>query len=590
MKYKAIIKGSLVQVLLVCAAFVAMILVGFFYASHIVEEQLHVYGTERMSAAATEANITLNEASLFLENIAFTTVKMVEAGLEHDDIQQYFYNWSDMVSQHSPAFVSVYGFIRGVMVDGLRLRTLPSDFDPPNRPWYLGAVYKSGGIYFSRPYRDIKMDNIVISLSKLIRGTDNAYVGVIAIDISVAAIKEHVENLHLYGHGYGFLLSDGYQALIHKGLGEDIDQLAFNNFIGQLYELALRNKDKETTLIEGHRLIDYEKIANVVYTSVLDNGWIIGIALPEKEYYKSVNKMGVTLSLIGFGLMIVLSYILVMLSVAKWKADTASQVKSSFLANMSHEIRTPVNAIMGMSELILREKTPNRIISEYAAEIKRASASLLSIINDILDFSKIEAGKLEIVTEEYELPSLVHDVISIAKTRLDSKPIDFVVNLDSTLPFKLVGDEIRIKQILLNLLSNAIKFTEKGYVKLTISGRVTDGQIELKFEVADSGIGIKADGLGSLFKEFAQFDTKRNRNIEGTGLGLPIAQRFCQMMNGAIEVTSEYGFGSVFTAIVRQKVASDTKIVQIADAASFNILFFYKSKAVRDSLAYTFDN
>ncbi|MCL2767308.1 MAG: ATP-binding protein [Synergistaceae bacterium] len=240
------------------------------------------------------------------------------------------------------------------------------------------------------------------------------------------------------------------------------------------------------------------------------------------------------------------------LASARDEAIANTKAKSEFLAKMSHEIRTPMNAIVGMSEIILMGSVPSAI-KDRVMSIKHACASLLSIINDILDFSKIESGKLEIVKINYFLPSLVNDVTNIISMRLINKPIFFTVNVDPMLPSNLVGDEVRIRQILLNLLGNAVKYTHEGYVKLSITGEITSkNTVLLVMKVSDTGIGIKEDDMQNLFSEFMQVDILKNKGVEGTGLGLAITKNLCRLMDGTISVTSVYGEGSTFTVELPQ--------------------------------------
>jgi signal transduction histidine kinase/HPt (histidine-containing phosphotransfer) domain-containing protein/ActR/RegA family two-component response regulator len=245
-----------------------------------------------------------------------------------------------------------------------------------------------------------------------------------------------------------------------------------------------------------------------------------------------------------------------LLSEANRKAEAASRAKSDFLAQMSHEIRTPMNAVIGMSELILREDTPPSV-RRNAEQVRHAGGNLLSIINDILDFSKIESGKMEIVPREYGLRSLLNDVINILRIRLSEKDIEFVTDIDGSLPRGLEGDEVRVRQVLLNILSNAVKYTFEGRVTFSARGEKRGNEIEMTFEVADTGIGIKEENLGRMFGDFIRFDSDTDRNIEGTGLGLAITKRLCLAMGGDVSVSSVFGKGSVFTATLLQKVRDD---------------------------------
>ena len=232
---------------------------------------------------------------------------------------------------------------------------------------------------------------------------------------------------------------------------------------------------------------------------------------------------------------------------AKEKAENADKAKSNFLANMSHEIRTPMNAINGMAEFILRDSTDEEA-KKNASMIKSATRSLINIINDILDFSKIESGKMEIINDSYSLSSLVNDVATMIRIRLEDKKVSLKLDVDPELPDNLFGDEGRIKQILINLLNNAVKFTHVGEITLIMGfERLGTDRIRLIAKVRDTGIGIKEEELGKIFDSFTQADTKRNRSIEGTGLGLAICRKLTAMMGGELRVTSEYGKGSEFS-------------------------------------------
>ncbi|WP_010257426.1 ATP-binding protein [Treponema primitia] len=271
------------------------------------------------------------------------------------------------------------------------------------------------------------------------------------------------------------------------------------------------------------------------------------------------------------------------------EAERATQAKSAFLANTSHEIRTPMNAILGMAELILRKDIPQDVYEE-ARSIKQAGSNLLSIINDILDFSKIESGKLDIVEADYQLGSVINDVISIIRIRLSEKPILFTVDIDSKLPDRLAGDEVRVRQVLMNLLSNAVKYTQKGHIILAVTGEQREDQIVLSISVTDTGIGIKQEDMGKLFGEFQQFDTHRNQGIEGTGLGLAISRNLCRLMGGDIVVDSAYGKGSVFTATILQLVRSSESLAVVENPETKAALLYESRREYADSIVYSIKN
>ncbi|MBQ7613958.1 MAG: response regulator [Butyrivibrio sp.] len=291
--------------------------------------------------------------------------------------------------------------------------------------------------------------------------------------------------------------------------------------------------------------------------------WLLLAYIPEGDLVasRSIDWLLLGIAALGFLILLVFNYIVLMtynrqLSEAAKQANQANEAKSSFLSTMSHDIRTPMNAILGLNEMILRDSGDDNI-RVYSESIRNAGNTLLGIINDILDFSKIEAGKMEIINVDYSFVSLLNDLVNMVQKKAEDKGLSFKLNIDRNIPMVLNGDEIRIKQVIINILSNAVKYTKEGYITLSIQADKPQDKpdsIMLKVSVADTGIGIKPEDLDKLFVAFERIEEKKNRNIEGTGLGMTIVQRFLDMMGSHLEVESEYGKGSVFSFELEQKV------------------------------------
>jgi PAS domain S-box-containing protein len=279
---------------------------------------------------------------------------------------------------------------------------------------------------------------------------------------------------------------------------------------------------------------------------------------------------------------------------AREEAEIANKSKSSFLANVSHEIRTPMNAILGITEILIQHEKLPADVEEGLLKIYNSCDMLLGIINDILDFSKTEAGKLDIIPAEYTVASLINDAVQLNIMRIESKPIEFVLDIDENIPAKLIGDELRIKQILNNLLSNAFKYTDSGVVGFSVTSKPApdEKKVVLEFNVKDSGRGMTPEQIEKLFDEYSRFDNNESTvRIEGTGLGLAITQRLINLMDGEIDVTSTYGTGSSFTVRIPQ-VTVDGEVLgsEVADNLKYfrvnNFAHSKISQVIRDVMPY----
>ncbi|MCL1964344.1 MAG: ATP-binding protein, partial [Firmicutes bacterium] len=321
------------------------------------------------------------------------------------------------------------------------------------------------------------------------------------------------------------------------------------------------------TLYGADRLCAYRPITGS------DDGWMIGaVALLDENPVARI-QTAVFLSSGSFLLLGILAAVFFSSAIARpfekiteqnvrleelqEEANMALEAKSRFLANMSHEMRTPLNEVIGLSELILIDDESLRYGRENLQKISNAGCTLLSIVNDILDISKIESGNFTLMPVEYDMASLLNDTITLYSIRKGEKPIAFHLDITEDLPSRVLGDDLRVKQILNNLLSNAFKYTREGNVTLRVRHTIScDADVWLDITVVDTGIGIRKEDLPQLFSDYAQVDVNAHRKIAGTGLGLAITRSLVLAMEGDIAVESEYGKGSTFRVRIRQGYVS----------------------------------
>ena len=290
--------------------------------------------------------------------------------------------------------------------------------------------------------------------------------------------------------------------------------------------------------------------------------WFLLAYIPADELTTNTAVDWLLLGTVVLGLLILLVFNFLVLMLynrrleeAAKAANQANEAKSYFLSTMSHDIRTPMNAILGLNEMVLRDSSDDEIVA-YSESIRTAGKTLLGLINDILDFSKIEAGKMDIINVDYSFVSLLNDLVNMVQGKAEDKGIALKLDIDRDIPMILRGDEIRIKQVVTNILSNAVKYTKEGSItfKATYEKLEDPDSIRLLISVSDTGIGIRSEDLQRLFVAFERIEEKRNRNIEGTGLGMSIAQSLLTMMGSHMEVESEYGKGSTFSFALVQGV------------------------------------
>jgi signal transduction histidine kinase/CheY-like chemotaxis protein len=598
--WQEVIKKNYHQVLFVLATFLVMVLAGYFFVSGILRNRLLVNAEDNLFSAEANIRAAFAESEISLNTSFHIVLNMITANAAREEILDYLKSTTAWMRQNQRGligFYGIYGYIRGEFLDSLEFNP-GEDYLPQSRPWYQTAVRSGNGpVAYTAPYFDARTGDTIISAVKNIVDEAGNLHGILAIDMNMEWINDYIKTLRLGSGGYGMVINQDLVVMTHPDqgvLGKQLEDLGspFEHIARRLRAgeevSALQYKDAG-----GGRVITFFR--------PMFNGWYVGLITPAMAYYRDIYYAALMLLALGLVLMCGLSYLLLRINAEKMKADEDNLSKSTFLAKMSHEIRTPMNAILGMAELMLRKDLAPDVY-DNALNIKQAGSSLLSLINDILDFSKIESGKLDIVNAEYHFASIVNDVVAIIRMRLNEKPIRFITKIDGSLPALLVGDEARVRQVLLNLLSNAVKYTREGSIILSIheayrsggQGKSTHGgehpRILIAFEVADTGIGIKKEDMEKLFGNFTQFDKEQNRGVEGTGLGLAISRSLCLLMGGNITVESVYGQGSVFTALIPQDIKDDTPFALVEKPETKTALVYENRPHYAESVVYTLDN
>ncbi|MDR0457077.1 MAG: response regulator [Treponema sp.] len=576
------------EFIFVFAAFALMALVGYFFIGRILRNRL-LTGAEDMIYTA-EANIraSLSEAETTLINSYYVIENMVVQNASRQDILDYLTittEWMRRREQGLLEYYGIYGFINGEFYNSMGFDA-SDDYIPQKRPWYQTAIRSGRNIAYTAPYEDARTGDFIISAVRNIDIKDGDIAGILSVDINIRWLTEYIDSLKLAPGGYGMLLNRGMTLISHP----DRALMGY-----QLQDLDKSYEEIARTLRSGgavfaRRVIDPNGDTAIVFFRQIFNGWYVGIVTPYHEFNNDLYVSATILISLGFVLSLSLCFILLRFSAAKMRADENNKSKSTFLASMSHEIRTPMNAIIGMAELALRKELSGEVRG-YVQDIKQAGNNLVSIVNDILDFSKIEAGKLEIIPVKYLIASLVSDTVNIICMRIGEKPLRFLTNIDGNIPNSLVGDEVRLRQILLNLLSNAVKYSDKGHIGLTITVQEREAeQIWLKITVADTGKGIKPEDQEKLFGEFVQVDTRKNRGIEGTGLGLAITRQLCIAMDGNISMESEYGKGSTFTVIIPQRIESNIPLAAVEEPENKKTLVYEDRAVYAESVRWSLEN
>ena len=532
-------------------------------------------GDDKAHSTATELENYLTKAMSTLKVAADSIELMIESGESQEQIVRYILDQTSLqANELDENFTGLYAYVRGEYMDGLGWEP-PEGYDAKSRVWYTAAIAANGKTTIVSPYVDAQTQSVVITITKMLgcEGDENGrYVA--ALDVIVNHIQETTETVDIGGKGYAMILNKDGFIVAHKDKaynGQNINDIYgddlmrqieaagygsitvdmageectvfVNRVMEQWYAVMVVNSSE---LLAGvHSQLFVNIIVSVIIFALITLFYLIGYA-NEQAYSKKVEEMSAGRQK--------QEYEAEVLRLEKLAADEANKAKSKFLADMSHEIRTPINAILGMNEMVLREAEDKSLL-EYSRNIEISGRNLLQLINSILDFSKIEDGKMEIIPVRYSVSALITYLLNSVHEKVEAKGLNLKVEIDPEIPSELYGDDTRINQVILNLLTNAVKYTPEGSVTLGIKLRKTEGDRALLYvEVKDTGIGIRESDMERLFESFERLDEIRNRNIEGTGLGISITTSLLKLMNSELKVESTYGKGSVFSFELWQKI------------------------------------
>ncbi|MFV0516259.1 MAG: ATP-binding protein [Aminipila sp.] len=538
--------------------------VGYYTASASLESK----STENAVVIASDYSKKINnwiwEKAVFLNTVAESII--YEKNLDREYLHKYFKQILEKCNQENSMYDLFFQYTDKPMVCATEF-VPDGSLDYTKRKWYTVPT-TTHKLEIQTAYKDSDTGRQIITISREVI-IDGELAGVLSVDIFVDQMVETINAMKVAENSYGFLLDSDNGLVVHPNEKYGYINnapVSLKDLEGNPYQKLIERIEKNGESKDLIWIDDYDGVRRAFFVSKVQCcDWYVCVAISEEVWENGAKTLMfkftliMTLLCLLIGMASIFVFVKALLKPVSI-AESASQAKSAFLANMSHEIRTPINAMLGMDELILRETT-NENITEYAMNIQNAGKLLLSIVNDVLDFSKIEAGKMEILSGEYELGSMIGDLLNIVSHKAEEKGLKVQTSISKDIPHRLMGDQRKITQIIGNLLTNAAKYTHEGSITLKMDWeQVDNNNINLIVEVDDTGIGIKNEDIEKLFISFTRLETEKNKGIEGTGLGLSIAKRLLEMMGGSLTVDSTYGKGSSFIAVIPQKVSSNNPI------------------------------
>ena len=517
------------------------------------------FGILSMQREADSYENQLNEWLLQQEEILSMFTNSIAAKPELMDDYESAVRWLDDVAKKYPEISACYmtnPYAEHIVI--MNTGWVPDEsFRLETRQWYKDTELSPNGFNISAPYIDAQTGFYCITLSRIVYGENNEFLGIFGIDFFLDKLIS-VLGQSYSDDGYAFLVDSDRIIINHPN--SDYQMSVITSVSIEDTEYAEAYNSKGMTVIKdyaGHRVCCICRQVSSGFSVFVANDW--------NSIYGSILVVTIAFILMfGFGIVLI---VVLINRLIRWQeaanqelveaaeaAVSAGKAKSQFLAQMSHEIRTPINAVLGMNEMIMNAH-PDSEIMEYSANIQSAGRTLLSLINSILDFSKIEDGKMEILSTHYKTLDMIDNLVNMVSERAVKKGLELITEIDPAIPSALYGDDLRIRQVITNILTNAVKYTPSG--SITLKMQLLENSAEscvLYVAVTDTGIGIREEDMGKLFDSFLRLDQERNRSIEGTGLGIAIVQRLLTMMDSKLEVESVYGKGSTFSFRLKQQV------------------------------------